>query len=148
MYRHILVTLDGSRGAEAVLPHAAALARSMRATLTIMRVVDPVVSEWGERGTVGRANGASGMQSVFTDQAEHYLQGAASKLRTDGIIVNAVVRQGQPAKQIVDVARDIDADAIAMATRSRRGLNRLMFGSVAEEVLHRSQLPVLLVRQD
>ena len=148
MYSHILVTLDGSPGAEAVLPHATAIARSMRAALTIVRVVDPVVSEWGERGTIGRGNATTGMQSVFADQAEHYLHGAASKIRAEGVTVHTLVRQGQPAKQIVDIAREIGADAIAMATRSRRGLNRLMFGSVTEEVLHRSQLPVLLVRQD
>ena len=147
MYSHVLVTLDGSQGAEAVLPHATAIARSMRATLTMVRIVDPVVSEWGERGTIGRGNSAPG-QSVFTDQAHHYLAGTASKIRAEGVTVNTVVRQGQPAKQIVDVAREIGADAIAMATRSRRGLNRLMFGSVTEEVLHRSQLPLLLVRQD
>ena len=57
-----------------------------------------------------------------------------------------MVKQGAPAKQIVATAKESDADAITMATHSRRGFNRLMFGSVAEEVLHESQLPILLVR--
>lgn len=57
-----------------------------------------------------------------------------------------MVKQGAPAKQIVGTAREVEADAIVMATHSRRGLNRLMFGSVAEAVLHESHLPILLVR--
>lgn len=148
MYRRILVTLDGSDGAEAVLTHAASMAKAMRSVITLLRVVDPVASEWGERGTIGRVNAATTMRSAFTDEAEHYLAQIAVRLRGDGLAVDTVVRQGQPARQIVDAATELRADAIAMATRSRRGLNRLMFGSVTEEVLHRSRLPVLLVRQD
>jgi nucleotide-binding universal stress UspA family protein len=75
------------------------------------------------------------------------LESCAQAAREHGIEVSTLVRQGQPSKQIVDAAKDAGADAIAIATRSRRGLNKLMFGSVAEEVLHRSNLPVLLVRQ-
>jgi nucleotide-binding universal stress UspA family protein len=83
---------------------------------------------------------------MFTDQAQAYLDRLAAQVRSSGVKAVVMVRQGQAAKQILAVARDVDADAIAMATHSRRGINRLMFGSVAEEVLHLSSLPVLLVR--
>ena len=148
MYRQLLVTLDGTVGVEVVLPHAIAMARAMRSTITLLRVIDPVVSEWGERGTIGRSNATEAMQTSFSEQAEHYLQQVAVRLRAEGLAVETMLRQGQPARQIVDAAAQSRADAIAMATRSRRGLNRLMFGSVAEEVMHRADLPVLLVRQD
>jgi nucleotide-binding universal stress UspA family protein len=147
MYTHILVTLDGSRGSEAVLPHAIAVARAMRAKLTLMRVVDPVASDWGERGQMGRGDSTVAMNSVFAEQAETYLDACADTARAHGIEVSTLLRQGQASKQIVDAAKDAGADAIAIATRSRRGINKLVFGSVAEEVLHRSNLPVLLVRQ-
>jgi nucleotide-binding universal stress UspA family protein len=147
MYTHILVTLDGSSGAEAVMPHAIAVARAMRARLTLLRVVDAVASDWGERGQIGRGDASTAMNSVFAEQAGAYLESCAQTARTHGIEVSTVVRQGQPSKQIVDAATDAGADAIAIATRSRRGINKLVFGSVAEEVLHRSNLPVLLVRQ-
>ena len=147
MYSHILVTLDGSRGAEAVLPHAIAVARAMHAKLTLLRVVDPVASEWGERGQIGRGDSTTAMNSAFAEQAEAYLETCAESARTHDVEVHTLVRQGQPSRQIVDGAKDAGADAIAIATRSRRGINKLVFGSVAEEVLHRSDLPVLLVRQ-
>jgi nucleotide-binding universal stress UspA family protein len=83
---------------------------------------------------------------VFTEQAQTYLERVAGQIRESGVTTHALVKQGQPAKQIVAAAREVQADAIAMATHSRRGINRLMFGSVAEEVLHESSLPVLLIR--
>jgi nucleotide-binding universal stress UspA family protein len=67
-------------------------------------------------------------------------------MRSSGVSPKVMVRQGQPAPQILQAAKDVDADAIAMATHSRRGFNRLMFGSVAERVLHESSLPILLIR--
>jgi nucleotide-binding universal stress UspA family protein len=60
--------------------------------------------------------------------------------------VEILVAEGSPTTQILDSVTEIGADAIAMCTRSRRGLNRLMFGSVAETVLHETALPILLVR--
>jgi nucleotide-binding universal stress UspA family protein len=146
MFSHILVTLDGTPSAEAVLPHAVDIARSMGAEITLMRVVEAVNSDWSERGALGKGQTETTIRSVFADQAEAYLQRVAAQLAESGVKASAVVRHGAPARQIVDAARDVDADAIAMATHSRRGLNRLMFGSVAEAVLHQSSLPVLLIR--
>jgi nucleotide-binding universal stress UspA family protein len=66
-------------------------------------------------------------------------------MRLRGVIVNVLARQGTPAKQIVATARDIEADAIAIATHARRLLDRHLFGCVAEEVLGVANIPVLLV---
>ncbi|HEY8173332.1 MAG TPA: universal stress protein [Dehalococcoidia bacterium] len=146
MYKHLLVTLDGTPRSEAVVPHAIDVARSMQAEVTLLRVVDAVKADWSERGAMGKGSAESTIRSMFTDQAQAYLDRLAAQVRSSGVKAVVMVRQGQAAKQILAVARDVDADAIAMATHSRRGINRLMFGSVAEEVLHLSSLPVLLVR--
>ena len=146
MYKHLLVTLDGSPRSETVITHATALARSMSAELTLVRIVDAVGSDWSERGALGKNNSNTPGSSIFFDQAQAYLERIAALVRTDGVVVHTIVKQGAPAKQIVAAAKEVDADAIAMATHSRRGVSRLMFGSVAEEVLHDTQLPVLLIR--
>lgn len=146
MFKHILVTVDGTPQAEAVIPHALDVARAMGAQITILRVVEPVNSDWSERGAVGKGHGESSAHSAFTEHAESYLLRLAASIDGAGVKVTTVVKQGQPARQIVATADETDADAIAMATHSRRGLNRLMFGSVAEVVLHESNLPVILVR--
>jgi nucleotide-binding universal stress UspA family protein len=145
MYRHVLVTLDGSPASEAVVPHATDMARVMGAKLTLLRVVDSSATDWGERGAVGKGP-ESTIASLFAEQAETYLKRIAAQIQSRGVTVDTEVRRGMPAKRIVEAVRDLDVDAIAMATHSRRGINRLMFGSVAEQVLYEASLPVLLIR--
>ncbi|MCU4926195.1 universal stress protein [Halobacteria archaeon AArc-dxtr1] len=66
--------------------------------------------------------------------------------RTERELTTAV-RDGQPAREICDYARDVDADLIVTGTRGRHGENRLLLGSVAERVVRTSPVPVLTVRQ-
>jgi nucleotide-binding universal stress UspA family protein len=146
MYKHILVTLDGTARSEAVMPHASAVARAMGAELTLLRVVDPLSAEWGERGAVGKAPADSPMGRVLIEQAQEYLDRVAEQSAAQGVRPRTMVRQGHPAREIIQTARELDADAIAMATRSRRGIGRLMFGSVAGEVIHEAGVPVILVK--
>ena len=145
MFKHLLVTLDGSARAESVIPHAIDIGKSMGAQVTLLRIVDATTSGWGERGAVGKSV-ETPTNSLHVEQAKSYLDRVAAQVRASGVSAHAVVKQGPPAKQVVTTAREVDADAIVMATHSRRGLNRLMFGSVAEAVLHESHLPILLVR--
>jgi nucleotide-binding universal stress UspA family protein len=145
MFKHLLVTLDGSARAESVIPYAIDIGRSMGAQVTLLRIVDAATSGWGERGAIGKSVEAP-TSSLHVEQARAYLERVADQIAARDVTAHAVVKQGAPAKQIVTTAREVDADAIVMATHSRRGLNRLMFGSVAEAVLHESHLPILLVR--
>lgn len=145
MYTHLLITLDGTPRAESVLTDAVELARSMRASVTLLRVVDPVTSEWSERGAMGRSQRETSPHSASADRAQAYLERLAGQIRATGVQVDTLVRQGQAAKQIVAAAEDVDADVIAMSA-SRRALNRLLFGSTTEDVLRHSALPVLLIR--
>jgi nucleotide-binding universal stress UspA family protein len=146
MFKHLLVTLDGSTNAECVVAHARDVAQSMSAQVTLLRIVDAVGSDWSERGALGKKAEGSAVNVALFEQAESYLERVARQMRSAGVKVQTVVRQGAAARQIVAAAKEVDADAIAMATHSRRGVSRLMFGSVAEEVLHSSNLPILLVR--
>ena len=146
MFKHLLVTLDGTPQGETVVPYAADLARAMRADLTLLRIVESASADWSERGAIGKASADETIRSLFLEQAQSYLDRVAAQLAGTGAAVHTTVRQGQPARQIVAAAKDLGADAIAMSTHSRRGIGRLMFGSVAEQVLHETNLPVLLVR--
>jgi nucleotide-binding universal stress UspA family protein len=146
MYKHILVTLDGTPRSEAVVPHVLDVAKSMRSAITLLRVVDAVAADWGERGAMGKAQAETTIRSMFADQAQTYLERVANEITRADVRVHTLVKQGPPARQIITAAKEVDADAIAMSTHSRRGLNRLMFGSVAEQVLHETHLPVILVR--
>ncbi|WP_226004247.1 universal stress protein [Natrinema salinisoli] len=66
--------------------------------------------------------------------------------RADGDVTTAT-REGRPAAEICEYAREIDADLVATGTRGRHGENRLLLGSVAERIVRTSPVPVLTVRQ-
>ncbi len=147
MFTHLLVTLDGTPSAEAVIPHATDLALAMHAEITLLRIVDAASTDWGERGAIGRPQ-STAIRSSYVEGASAYLENIAAQMQARGITAHAVVKQGAAAKQIVAAANEAEADVIAMATHSRRGLGRLMFGSVAEAVLHESHLPIILIRAE
>jgi nucleotide-binding universal stress UspA family protein len=146
MFKHLLVTLDGSPRAEAVIPHAIDIAKTTGAEITLLRIVDAANADWSERGAIGKGQPATSIESTYVDEATAYLDRVAAQVRHSGVTAHALVKQGQPAKQILATVKEADPDAIAIATHARRGIDRLMFGSVAEEIILKSNVPILLVR--
>ena len=123
-YRTICVSLDGSPLAEQALATAQPIAARIGATLLLVCVVtgDDIA------------------------EARKYLEGVAECLRANRFNVRTRVVEGIPADQIIYVAQTEHADLIVMATHGRTGLRQIWLGSVASKVVHRSELPVLLVR--
>ena len=131
---HVLVPLDGTRRSEAVLKHATAVARLFDAPMTLIRVMrhDGRVEEDRHDGEGDRS-------------AESYLEDLAEELRHRGVEVDTHVGQGDPVAAILEAARDRDTDLIAMASRCRGPLTRLVLGSVSDKVLRRTSASVLVV---
>jgi nucleotide-binding universal stress UspA family protein len=150
MTRHILVPLDGSSLAEAVLPCAAALARATSSALTLLRAVPPVTLIEPMGGPMGgpmyRGDAFWEAYQQEPDIARQYLAGVAASLESDGITVHTKVVDGDPAQCILEQAStNDDVNFIAMTTHGRSGLGRLFFGRVAENVLRASPVPVLML---
>jgi nucleotide-binding universal stress UspA family protein len=155
-YSRILVALDGSLPAEAALPHAAALARSLGATLTLMRVV-PGVDELAGEAAQPEPSQAGLSQDVIEVQeqgeergeAQQYLQRAVAELAAEGVPAAAAVRTGRPADAILEEARASRSDLIVITAFGRTAElswpTHALFGGVADEVLRASELPVLVV---
>lgn len=145
MYRHkrVLVALDGSPSAEAVLRFLLEIAGPLDMTVALLRVLEPVppVVIEGTRHMV-----VEDVESRRRD-AEEYLAPIAAELRKQGVDVSFQVRRGRPAEEILAAAREGHVDLIAMATHGRTGLGRLLFGSVAEAVLRHAPVPVFMIRQ-
>jgi nucleotide-binding universal stress UspA family protein len=74
-----------------------------------------------------------------------YLKRVADDLEAEGFQVDAILANGDPAKEIIDAAQREGCDLIAMSTHGHRFLKDLLYGSVAESVRHRCEIPVLLV---
>lgn len=135
----ILVPLDGSDLAEAALETAIdILAQHPATTILLVRAAEAT-----------RPPGSSPTEEKLqaVREAECYLNGVAAGLRECGITrVRTTVWYGPAAPTIVEAAAAEKVDLIIMTSHGRGGVGRLIFGSVAESVLHGTRTPILLVR--
>lgn len=145
--RRMLIPLDGSANAEAILPHALALGQAMQAEYTLLRVVEPVM--------IARPLPSNPAVRALDDQlidqlrveAQTYLEQLALRLVAQGLKAQIeVIVVPQAALAILEAAQQGGIDVIAMATHGRRGLARVLLGSVADKVLRGATAPVLLYR--
>jgi nucleotide-binding universal stress UspA family protein len=120
----ILVPLDGSPEARAALPYAAALATPGTEIILLIVV----------------------RSGVDADVAGAGLETAAQRLRVAGQTVRTEVATGDPARRIVDMATDLRAEMIVMASHGRGALGRLIYGSVADRVARDATIPTMVVR--
>lgn len=149
MYRRILVPLDGSTLAEAAIPHAIGSARCFGASITLLRIATAIPATTAiDPLTATGADAVLALESVEATEQEavDYLASVASRPEFQGIDVQTEVVRGSAAMEIVRRARAGDVDLIAMSTHGRTGLSRMVFGSVADQVLREAGIPILLIR--
>lgn len=154
-FEKVLVPLDGSELAEAVLPYALDIAQHHNSVLILLQVVPLPSQVIGYVGTVNLAPAPPPDLSAVEEslqaevrQAEGYLSRKAAELMQKGIKAQWVVVRGRPGEAIVQSAKEQNADLIAISTHGRSGLGRMIFGSVADHVLRNSGLPVLVIKPD
>ncbi len=144
--RHILIPLDGSALAEQVLEHAGELGKVMQSGYTFLRVYGPVVDA-GINASHAKAAGLEPPVEQLRAEAQEYLNRVAERLKAQGWSVQAEVVLGHhPASAILDTARGLPLDLIALETHGRRGVARLLLGSVADKVIRGASMPVLVHR--
>lgn len=144
MYRTILVPLDGSKRAEAILPHVESLATCYGARVIILGVVEPVPIVVPYNGMYPQFDEQEHLRRI--DEMEAYLAGRRTSFRDKGIEAQMEVEHGPVVEEIIAAADRTDADLVAMASHGRTGLPRVFYGSVAAGVLHRINRPLLLIR--
>jgi len=144
MYKTILVPLDGSKRAEAILPHVENLAQLCDARVIFLEVVELVHVDMGPDGMSPVLDAQIVEQEMHL--ADSYLSALQDEFRKRGIEARKRVAYGSVVGQIMNVAKQEEADLIAMASHGRTGLSRVFYGSVAAGVLHSVDRPLLLVR--
>lgn len=138
-YRRALIPLDGFGAAETIIPAFLRIARALALELVLLRVVPfvpPQVVEGSRRVVVDN-------NERLLQEAQEYLMNVAGRYCDDLRVVTAV-RTGDAITEIV--AAVPACGAVAMTTHGRGGLSRLLFGSVAEGVLHRASVPLFFKR--
>jgi nucleotide-binding universal stress UspA family protein len=133
MVMKVLVPLDGSDMADAVLAYIGELATRIGGEVILLKVLP----DSGALPTTAHRQ---------YNEARQHLDGMAQKLKRQGIEASTTIRYGKPVEETVDYARTNGVSLIAMSTHGRNGLRRWLFGSVAEKVLRSTALPVLLVQ--
>jgi nucleotide-binding universal stress UspA family protein len=143
-YRRILAAVDGSAASDKGLREALRLARSERAQLLIVHVVNELFPYVGVDGTA-----PIDVVPVLRESGRKVLARAAAAAAKQGVKAKAVMREvfgGPAADTILREARKAGADLIVLGTHGRRGVRRMVLGSDAEQVVRGSRVPVLLVR--
>ncbi|MGF1504422.1 MAG: universal stress protein [Anaerolineae bacterium] len=144
MYKRVLVPLDGSGRAEAILPHVEALAKAYDSTIVLLRVIEPVSVVVGPHGMDGHMY-LEQVHNMERDVRE-YLKAKQVSLQHAGFTVEILMMHGTPTEAILLAVGDENIDLVAMASHGRSGLGTVVFGSVASGVLHRLEIPMLLIR--
>ncbi|NWK73659.1 universal stress protein [Acinetobacter sp. SwsAc6] len=144
-YSHILVALDESPMAYAAVEQALSLAQDLKSQVTIMSVIaiDPFVG-------VDFYKVAPAITDYFMQaekNAKERLEDVKQSFVRDGLSVNIKLIHGvSPSQGIIQVADEVNADLIIMGSHGRRGIQKVMLGSVAQNVLTQSPIPVLIVK--
>jgi nucleotide-binding universal stress UspA family protein len=142
MLEKILVPLDGSPLAQAILPYVMVVAKGFHSRVILFHVAETALDhEAPEQKTY-----ADETMERIRPMADNYLAGVADELRREGIDVEAKVVGGRAAAQIVEHAEQENVDLIAMSTHGRSELARLVVGSGVDKILRACEQPVLLVR--
>ena len=162
-YSRVIVPLDGSELAECALPLALALCRKTGAAPVLVTVVQTPSSATRQKPLVTVVAGRSpetsaerpaggsarpGGEAYARREAETYLERVEAVARATEGRVTGEIAEGDPASEIIRLARGIKADVIVMATRGRSGLVRGLLGSVTDRVTLGSPVPVLIVRAE
>ena len=156
--KQILVTLDGSETSKQILPVVRQLFQPAQAEFTFLRIAQPIAEpsahmyvqaphvvpdfqarEWDR-------NLAQKEWQAYFHAVENELVAEAEPFRRDDYIVHTRVEVGTPIAGITNYLQEYKPDLLAMATHGRRGLSKLLLGSVAETILHNISTPILLKR--
>ena len=142
-FRNILFPTDFTPHARAALKYAAAFAHESRGRIVLFSV---------QSGSVP-ANLLTLPERVFEEPDKHWLQHLRTEVRDllrdpmlDGLEVEPVIREGEPAPEIARAVRDFNIDLVTIVTHGRKGLAHALWGSTAEEIIAEASCPVLTIR--
>jgi nucleotide-binding universal stress UspA family protein len=144
MFKHILLPVDGSSNSAMAVEKARGLAQAFSSTVTVIYVIDPYAfSGVGADFAYGQAQ----YLGAATAEANQALGSAKQTLENAGVTVAASVIESHAIyRGILETSSSVGADLIVMGSHGRRGLEKLVLGSVAAQVLAHAHLPILIVR--
>lgn len=147
-YQKIVVPLDGSGWGQRAVTHAVDIARSNDSEIILLHVFKPPAREFTPE--LALAHQDEQIQEL-REQMKQYLIGIRAELRNEGVRVRTQYIEAEGADVahlICDFVNEEGVDLIVMSTHGRTGLGRLLFGSVARDVMECVSVPVLLIKPE
>jgi nucleotide-binding universal stress UspA family protein len=138
MYKTILVPVENRETDQTILKHIRPLARLANSKLMLVHVADGWVARNYENFKLRES------EEMKEDRA--YLANLERELQAEGFEVSSVLAMGEPAEEIIKLARAEPVELIAMSTHGHRFISDLLYGSTADKVRHSVDIPVLLLK--
>jgi nucleotide-binding universal stress UspA family protein len=138
-YPRILVALDDTPAAAFAMRHVVPYALDQRSQLTLVTVVPPP-----PRVLVAAGVSPQQMAEEMERDADRHLRGVTATLPHE-LSVTTILRHGDPAEEILGLARSLPVDLICMGARGRGRVSGALLGSVSSAVLHHSPVPVVVL---
>jgi len=143
---NILLPLDGSPLAEAVLEPALALARAWEVEIELVQVIEPLVFPTGSQ-MLPAVGYDEKLTEIRRDGAKDYLNDIVERIRAEGVKASTAAVLGVGvADTLIQLAQPERYGLIAIATHGRGGLRRMALGSVADKLVRGAEIPVLVCR--
>jgi nucleotide-binding universal stress UspA family protein len=143
--RTILFPTDFSDCANQALSYTAFFARQHHAAIICVHVIEPIVPAVGYTG-LAETLPTPDLSEQLEDAAEREFPRIADCTEFAGLEVEEVISHGDAAAEIVRLAEERKVDMIVISSHGRTGFGRLIFGSIAEEVVRHAPCPVLVVK--
>ncbi|MGC2424412.1 MAG: universal stress protein [Nitrospirota bacterium] len=144
MYDNILIPVDGSEVSNLAAEQGFLLASKLGSKVTLLYALDIAVLAIPDP-EAAMAN-VEVMREAFREHADKLMTALKQKAASHGVQPETLVKEGDVHDEIISLAKEKGVDLIVMGTHGRRGLNRLLLGSVAESVARRAHCAVLLIR--
>ena len=149
--KKVLIALDYDPSSLKVAEEGYSVAKAMKAEVTLMHVIlEPVYYSSTEYSPIMGFNDYMGL-GAFQLDSTHGLQKAAQhfldklKLHLGDETIITTVKDGEIAETILSTAKDLNADMIVIGSHSRKWLENIVLGSVAEDVLNQTQIPLFII---
>ena len=144
-FKHILAATDLSSESMSAVQYAAHLAQAQSARLTVLHVAHSLSLAYAEFvPPVGMADIDLAIEKSAREELERWTKAHLKKVPR----VDTIVRRGITHEVIADVAEEVGASVVVIATHGRRGIGHLVLGSVAEQVIRHAPCPVLVIKPD
>lgn len=139
----ILFPTDFSNGARAAMDHAISLAKDYQAKLILLYVIQDIsIAEWYIPSSLSVADLVEDMQKSAWQEMDKWTAEVSLQVKD----VEKMVVRGVPFVEIIQNAKERNADLIVIGTHGRTGIDHMLFGSTAEKVVRKASCPVLTVR--